>query len=115
MPTLINRVYGKSFFLDGRAETLEEQALEPILNPLEMNLTAAEIKPRTGLEPQQVARALASYVRTIVAGNSRYDRYTTGDTKALSGQALLGLRLFFGKARCSVCHAAPNMTNDSFS
>ena len=114
VPTLINRVYGKSFFLDGRAATLEQQAIEPILNPLEMNLTLAEIKPRTGLEPEEVARALASYVRTIVSGSSRYDRYISGDTKALSGQTLLGLGVFRGKGRCTVCHTGPNLTDESF-
>ena len=113
-PTLINRVYGKSFFLDGRAATLEEQALEPILNPREMNLTLAEIKPRTGLEPEAVAKALASYVRSIVSGNSRYDRFAGGDTKALSARARAGLELFRGKARCAVCHLAPNLTSDGF-
>jgi cytochrome c peroxidase len=107
-------VYGKSFFLDGRAETLERQAIEPIVNPVEMNLTLAEIKPRTGLEPEMVARALASYVRTIMSGDSSYDRYISGDTKALSGQALVGLGLFREKGRCTVCHAGPNLTDDSF-
>jgi cytochrome c peroxidase len=114
VPTLVNRVYGKSFFLDGRATTLEQQALEPILNPREMNLARSEIKPRTGLEPEMLAMALASYVRTIVSGNSRYDRYVSGDTKALSAQALFGLGLFRGKAHCTVCHAGPNLTDDSF-
>lgn len=48
VPTLVNRVYGKSFFLDGRAPTLEKQAIEPILNPIEMGLTLPEIQARTG-------------------------------------------------------------------
>ena len=113
-PTLINRVYGKAFFLDGRASTHEKQAIEPILNPREMNLTLSEIKSRTGLESETVAMALASYIRTIVSGDSRYDRHVSGATKALSAQALSGLGLFRGKARCSVCHVAPNLTDDSF-
>jgi cytochrome c peroxidase len=114
VPTLINRVYGKSFFLDGRAATLELQVVEPILNPREMNSTLAEIEMRTGLAPQEVTRALASYVRTIVSGNSHYDRYIAGDTKALSEEAIRGLDVFRGKGRCSVCHSGPNLTDDSF-
>ena len=114
VPTLINRVYGKSFFLDGRAATLEEQVVEPILNPREMNMTLAEVRIRTGLAPQEVTRALASYVRTIVSGNSRYDRYIAGETKALSEEAIRGLEVFSGKGRCSVCHSGPNLTDDSF-
>src|SRR5438105_4543189 len=53
VPTLINRVYGKSFFLDGRAATIEQQVVEPILNPREMNSTLAELRMRTGLAPQE--------------------------------------------------------------
>ncbi len=112
VPTLVNRVYGRVFFLDGRAASLEKQAIEPILNPREMNLTLPEIKARVGLEPEQVTRALASYVRTIVSGNSPYDKYANGDTKALSTQAKAGLALFRGKARCTTCHAGPNLTDE---
>jgi len=112
VPTLVNRVYGRVFFLDGRAATLEKQAIEPILNPLEMNLTLADIKTRVGLESEEVTRALASYVRTIVSGNSPYDRYTNGDAKALSAQAKAGLAVFRGKARCTTCHAGPNLSDE---
>ena len=112
VPTLVNRVWGRVFFLDGRAASLEKQAIEPILNPLEMDLTLPEIKTRVGLESEEVTRALASYVRTIVSGNSPYDRYTNGDTKALSPQAKAGLAVFRGKARCTTCHAGPNLTDE---
>ena len=114
VPTLINRVYGRSFFLDGRAATLEQQAIEPILNPLEMNLTLPEIKARTGLEPEEVTRALASFVRTIVSGDSPYDRYTNGKPGALSAEARFGLSVFRGKGRCISCHAGPNLTDERF-
>jgi cytochrome c peroxidase len=114
VPTLVNRVYGKSFFLDGRAPTLEKQAIEPILNPIEMGLTLAEIKTRTGLEPPQVTDAIASYVRTILDGNSPYDRYVNGDSNALSAKQKLGLAVFRGKGRCTTCHAGPNLTDEQF-
>ena len=114
VPTLVNRVYGKSFFLDGRSPTLEEQAIEPILNPIEMGLTLAEIPMRTGLEPQPVMDAIASYVRTILDGGSPYDRYINGNTTALSAEQSLGLAVFRGKGRCISCHAGPNLTDEQF-
>jgi cytochrome c peroxidase len=113
-PTLVNRVYGKTFFLDGRAASLEEQALQPILNPLELDLTLPEIEQRTGMKPPDVARALASYVRTILAGESAYDKYVNGDEKALSQEALLGLSVFRGKGRCTTCHAGPTLSDEQF-
>ena len=114
VPTLVNRVYGKSFFLDGRAATLEQQSIEPILNPREMDLTLPEIKARTALEPTEVSRALASFVRTILSGDSLYDRFSSGDAQALSPQAELGLSIFRGKGRCTTCHAGPNLTDERF-
>jgi cytochrome c peroxidase len=114
VPTLVNRVYGKLFFLDGRAPTLEKQAIEPILNPIEMGLSLPEIQARTGLALEEVAGAIASYIRTILDGNSPYDYYINGDTKALSAEEKLGLSVFRGKGRCNTCHAGPNLTDESF-
>jgi len=105
---------GKTFFLDGRAPTLEQQALELVLNPLEMDLKLPDIKARLSLEPEEVARALASYVRTIVSGNSAYDKYTNGKDGALSKEAKLGPSVFRGKGRCATCHAGPNLTDERF-
>ncbi|MFN3326581.1 MAG: cytochrome-c peroxidase [Bryobacteraceae bacterium] len=129
-PTLINRGYGTSFFWDGRSPTLEDQVVKPIENPIEMDLTLNEAVARIGSAPeyrerfqtvfgrepnaQDLARALASYVRTIVAGDSPYDRYLAGDMNALSEQAREGLRLFRGKANCAGCHVGPNLTDERF-
>ena len=79
-----------------------------------MDLTLPEIKARTGLEPTELSRALASFVRTILSGNSPYDRFTNGDAQSLSGQARLGLSIFRGKGRCTTCHAGPNLTDERF-
>jgi cytochrome c peroxidase len=67
-------------------------------------------------EPQwdDVARALASYVRTILSGDSRYDRYRYGAASALSKQEQHGMRLFLGKANCWFCHSGPNLTDERF-
>jgi cytochrome c peroxidase len=129
VPTLVNRAWGTSFFWDGRADTLEEQVLRPILNPRELGLTregivaVARSTPYRvrfisafGVEPavEHVARALATYVRTIVAGNSPVDRFIAGDPSALSASARRGMRLFTGRAGCSGCHISPNLTDERF-
>lgn len=113
-PAIVNRGYGTSFFWDGRAKTLEQQALEPILNPKELGMTAAEVERRTGLRIANVTAALATYVRTIRSGDSRFDRYAAGKTTALSDQEKAGLALFRGKAGCNTCHIGPNFTDEKF-
>ena len=127
---LINRAYGQSFFWDGRAGSLEAQALEPIQNPKEMDLTLPELERRLrqndqyprlfreafGRKPnrEDVGRALASFVRSLLSGDSPYDRYLLGDESALSPAAKRGFSLFQGKANCSTCHAGPNLTDERF-
>src|SRR5262245_37241683 len=129
-PALLNRAWGRSFFWDGRAPTLEDQVLQPVLNPIEMDLQADEIAVRVradaGLrdrmravfgrdaERADVARALASYVRSILAGDSPYDQYIAGRRDALSETQQAGLKLFRGKANCVACHVGPNFTDERF-
>jgi cytochrome c peroxidase len=113
-PTLVNRGYGRSFFLDGRAASLERQAIEPILNPIELGLTEQEMERRTGLKATEVTAALASYVRTIRSGGSRFDRYAAGRRNALSNLEKAGLALFRGKGDCTACHIGPNFTDEQF-
>jgi len=113
-PTLINRVFGKSFFWDGRAATLEQQVLQPIANALEMNMPLEELPQHVQWNATDVSRALAAYVRTILAGNSPYDRYLSGDRSALSTEEQEGLRLFRGKANCATCHVGANLTDERF-
>ena len=113
-PAIVNRGYGRTFFWDGRSKTLEQQALEPILNPKELGMTEALVESRTGLKIAKVTAALASYVRTIRSGDSRFDRYAAGKSGALNEQEKAGLALFRGKARCSACHAGPNFSDENF-
>jgi cytochrome c peroxidase len=61
-----------------------------------------------------VQQALASYVRTIVSGNSAYDRYVAGESDALSDAQRRGLDVFRGKGNCAVCHLGPNLTDEDF-
>ena len=113
-PALINRGYGRAFFWDGRAATLEAQVVQPIQDPKEMNMTLAEVSARVGLPPREISQALASYVRSILSGNSRFDRFANGDRRALSSEQQDGLRVFRGKANCTACHVGPNFTDERF-
>ena len=130
VPTIVNRAWGESFFWDGRIATLEEQVLQPILAELEMDLTIDEAVERLRgtasyaeafratfgreVNPDDLARALAAYVRTIQSGASPFDRYVWGEPDALSPDAKAGLGLFRGRAGCSACHVGPNLTDEEF-
>ena len=111
-PALINRGYGRSFFWDGRSSNLEEQVLKPIQDPNEMDLSLAEVSARMGLPTEEISRALASFVRSILSGDSPFDRFINGDRSALSPEQQAGLRLFRGKANCVSCHVGPNFTDE---
>lgn len=130
VPKLVNRGYGRSFFWDGRIPTLEEQVLQPVVNSLEMDLPLAEAVERLkadetyaelflaafGQPPDEnaLANALASYVRTILSGGSRYDRYVAGESEALDQRERLGLEIFRTKGNCVTCHLGPNLTDERF-
>lgn len=129
-PTLVNRGYGQSFFWDGRAASLEEQVVKPIQDPKEMDMSLEEVVARLKSEESyreafattfggevnadDLGRALAGYVRTILSGDAPIDRYLNGDPAALSEQAREGLRLFRGKANCTACHLGPTFTDEQF-
>ncbi len=130
-PTVINRLFSKEQFWDGRAADLEDQALGPIQNPIEMGNTlenvVATLKKTPGyvkafeqaygdpdISPKRIAQAIASFERTVLSGNSPFDRYEAGDKKALSASARRGMELFRGKARCQVCHAGFNFTEEGY-
>ena len=130
-PGLMNIGYMETLFWDGRAGSLEEQAREVILNPHEMNATPdsvvkglsavpeyrAEFREAFGserIDVDVVAKAIAAFERSIVGGRSRFDQFMKGNSKALSDEAVLGLDLFRGKARCMNCHGGPNFTDNTF-
>jgi cytochrome c peroxidase len=129
-PTLVNRAYGRAFFWDGRAASLEEQVLGPIQDSVEMDLPLdsailrlerapvyrAAFLATFGRRPNRpdLARALASYLRTVLSGDSRVDRYLHGEPGALSPLEREGLRLFQGKANCVACHVGPSFTDERF-
>ncbi len=113
-PTLVNAGNGRSFFWDGRAESLEAQVLQPMTNPKEMGLSDAEIEKRTGMKVADVTNALASYVRTIRSHESRVDYFRAGQTEMLNADEKAGFEIFRGKGQCGPCHGGPNFTDDRF-
>ena len=124
-PTLINSAYLTSLFWDGRRDRLEEQAADPLVNPLEhafrshgdlVALVRADAACALGFQAafgvapesiglEHVVKALAAFERTLVAGDSPFDRYKYGgEASALSEAQVRGLGLFVGRARCASCH-----------
>ena len=129
-PTVINSAYQTFQFWDGRAKSLEEQALGPIQNPIEMNMTLDAVVARlngiegykkqfqqvfgTDVTSDAIGKAIATYERTVLSGDAPYDKFKAGDHAALAEGAQRGMKLFFGKANCSACHAGPNFTDNAF-
>ena len=127
-PTVLNSAYAPSQFWDGRAATLEEQALGPIENPIEMGhqldamvqdlSSIDEYNERfqevfgTPVTKDGVAKAIAAFDRTILSGNSPYDRFEAGDKTALSEAQQRGLQLF--EDNCATCHTPPLLSNYRF-
>jgi cytochrome c peroxidase len=129
-PTIINSGYSYYQFWDGRAVQVEGQALGPIQNPIEMDLTLPELVKKlngipgyrqqfqkvfgTDASEEGIAKAIGAFERTILSGDAPYDRFQAGDKEALSEQAQRGMKVFFNKGRCSACHAPPNFSDGAF-
>jgi cytochrome c peroxidase len=111
-PAIVNRGYGRAFFWDSRVATLEDQVLRPIQDENEMDLSLGEASARTGLDANTISRALASYVRAILSGDSPFDRFMNGDRNALSREAQQGLQIFRGRGNCTSCHVGPNFSDE---
>jgi len=124
-PTVINSVYFETMFWDGRSPSLEDQALHPFVNPVEMGLEDHQpilkivrsdpeyvkafntVFGKTGdaITMTEVTQAIAAFERTQVAGNSPFDRfYYGGEENALTEQQKRGFDLFVNKGRCVSCH-----------
>lgn len=131
-PTVLNSAYMFSQFWDGRAKDLEEQAKGPIANMIEMGNThefcSSTITAIEGYKPyfkaafgseevniDRIAKAIAAFERTILSGNSAWDKYTQlKDETAMSDSAKRGLQLFEGKARCTQCHVGFTLSDSLF-
>ena len=121
-PTVLNALYNKAQFWEGRARTLEDQAAFPITNPVEMGQPTldAAVDKLAGIEEYSRAsqqafgrpvngtdlvRAVAAYERTLVSFDSPFDHFIAGDRNAIDESARRGWELFNTKARCNKCHA----------
>lgn len=113
-PALINRGYGRTFFWDGRVATLEEQVLKPIQDPNEMDLSLDEASSRVRLSVPAISHALATYVRSILSGDSPYDRFINGDRRALTDEQQRGMQIFRGRGNCTACHVGPTFSDERF-
>jgi len=130
-PTTINGAWGAVFMWDGRAASLEDQALGPIQSPAEMNMpidslvdrlvSIAAYKPMfeaafpgEGINSKTLAKAIATYERTIVSEWAPFDAWIEGDEQAISEDAKRGFAIFNTKGQCSSCHEGWNFTNDGF-
>jgi cytochrome c peroxidase len=130
-PTIINAAFNPIQMWDGRKGTLEEQALGPIEAGGEMNMPlpdmvtrlksihgyAAKFEqayPGLGISEVTVARAIASYERTVLSTESPFDRWRKGDAQAVDASVKRGFDLFTGKANCAICHMGYNFTDNGF-
>lgn len=135
-PTVINSAYEKKLFWDGRASSLEEQAKGPIANTKEMSLVDdahlahkqceerikkipgycelfQEVFGNNNCSIDEIAKSIATFERTIVSGNSPYDRYMKGDKTAMTQEQIYGFAVF-KKVGCANCHAGPLFTDGRF-
>jgi cytochrome c peroxidase len=131
-PAAVNRLFAGAQFWDGRAADLESQLRFPLLEPHEMAMpstdaVAAAVAGVSGyarlfaaaygdprIDFARIARALAAYERTLVSGDSPFDRFAAGHASALSPAAQRGLTAFRGRGHCATCHLGPNFTDERF-
>lgn len=131
-PTIWNLAWSSPVFWDGRARSLEEQVAGPIESPDEMALPTATAVARLAADPAMVrafaeafpdrpqvdapnlAKAIATFERTLVSPPTRFDRFVAGEAQALSASEVAGFRLFTGKAGCARCHSGFAFTDYAF-
>ncbi|MDX8412226.1 MAG: cytochrome c peroxidase [Mariprofundaceae bacterium] len=130
-PTLINVAYYTSFFWDGRASSLEEQAAEHLRSPSMRGSEAFIVADTLAALPEyrrqfqqafgknaisldNIAAAIAAFERTIISSNSPFDRWQAGDQTAISESAKRGFKLFTTRAMCTFCHNGPNFSDSRF-
>lgn len=130
-PTLFNVAFQEQLFHDGRASSLEEQALFPMMSAFEMNQNLdfmeeeirsvpeyvaafTEIFGDPDVTRERIAMAIAAFQRTLVSAEAPLDRYLNGDRGALSPAAAEGYAIFTGKGRCTDCHQGALLADGQF-
>lgn len=131
VPTIYGSLWQRETFWDGRAKSLEEQALGPIENPIEMNESLPNVLKKLAQVPyyQQkfqavfgsapsadgIAKAMASFERALMMAPTPFERYQAGEKEALSPDQIRGMQLFFsGRTRCASCHQGPALSQGLF-
>lgn len=129
--TLYNVGQQQLLFHDGRAKSLEEQALFPLMSAFEMNQNLDFLEEEIRAVPEyvadftavfgdsdvtreRIAQAIAAFERTIVSRDAPLDRLLNGDDTALSAEARKGYEIFIGKGNCTSCHYGPNLSDGQF-
>jgi cytochrome c peroxidase len=130
-PTVANLAWADRLMWDGRKTSLEDQAFGPIETDAEMAMPGGKLLeklqtipeyrvrfaaafPVEGLTKASIAKALATYERTIVSGIAPFDRWLAGDATAISDSAQRGFALFNGRAGCNLCHEGWSFTDHAF-
>jgi cytochrome c peroxidase len=132
-PTVFNTAYNSVQMWDGRKKTLEDQALGPMEANVEMNTDLKKLfaflngnpgyrqlfeaaYPGQPIGAETVAKAIASFERTVVSNDSPFDRWVAGDRRALSAEQVRGFAVFLDpkKGNCAVCHSGANFTDNGF-
>ena len=140
-PSLVNRAFGRSFFWDGRAKSLEEQSLKPIENKVEFDSSIEAVLKRLKSKPAYVkrfqkafadkksvtvkksadwvtadhlAKALATFQRTLISKETPVDRFQAGQYDALTAVERQGLWIFESRGNCWKCHSGDNFSDEGF-
>ena len=132
-PVVTNTGYNSIQMWDGRKKTLEDQAIGPMEASVEMQTDFTQLLnlinhseaykdafeaayPGEGINKTTIAKAIASFERTVISNNSPFDQWVKGDKNALTKQEVEGFKLFVNpeKGNCAACHSAPNFTDDGF-
>ncbi len=137
-PSVINRVFGKKFSWDGRDDTLEQQVVGPLKSETELGgnvelvieniknnpeyvqefhvVFGSDAKPPTSqtVTVENLAKAIASFERTLTSGNSKVDRFRAAEYEALSKEARQGLWIFESRGGCWKCHSGSNLSDEAF-
>jgi len=129
---IINAAWFTSFFWDGRAASLEDQALGPVVNPVELNTTWPKVEEKISndrlysilfkmafgtseVDSMKIVKAISQFERTLLSFDSKYDSFFYGDFTGLNESEMNGFDIYFSeKGDCIHCHAGPNLTDNEF-
>ncbi|ETX02356.1 MAG: hypothetical protein ETSY2_35705 [Candidatus Entotheonella gemina] len=127
---MVNLQEAPHLFWDGRVQSLEAQAIEPLTNPIEMDMTPPEIVSRVASQPhyqrafaaievddiriEDIVGAIAAFERTLVTGPTVFDRWLQGEKDALNAAQKRGRMIFFTRGQCAICHIGNSFTDHEF-